>query len=236
MIAVLSQSTPQAALQSIRAYGYEPLLLPPHPSLPKAVASHPDMLLFFAKDAIFTEQAYYRIAKNELDAISDATKKELCFVEESLSSDYPNDVLFNALPMGEHLICNRKHTAKKILDSVSGEIIDVRQGYSKCSTVPIAPNALLTADPSIAKKASVFGFDVLRIQEGYVSLPPYSTGFLGGASGFAPYTKIPEIYFFGDLEFHPDKENILAFCAKYHRKPVFLCPTPLFDVGTAFLL
>lgn len=236
MIAVLSESIPQVALQSICTYGFEPILLPKHPSLPKAVATHPDMLLFFAKNFIFTEQAYYRIAKKELDAISAATKKELCFVEESLSSAYPADILFNALPMGEHLICNQRHTAKKILESVSGEIIDVHQGYCKCSTVPVASNALITADPSIAKKAENFGFDVLRIQEGFVSLPPYSTGFLGGASSLAPYSEIDEIYFFGELNFHPDKENILAFCAKYRKKAISLCSAPLFDVGTAFLL
>ena len=236
MIAVLSESVPQAALQSIRTYGYEPILLPPHPSLPKAVASHPDMLLFLAQDVIFTEQNYYRIAKKELDALSVAAKKELRFVEEALSSAYPADILFNALPMGEHLICNRKHTAKRILEDVSGEILDVHQGYCKCSSVPVSQNALITADPSIAKKADAFGFDVLRIQEGFVSLPPYSTGFLGGASSLAPYTDIDEIFFFGDLNFHPNKENILAFCAKYHKKAISLCHTPLFDVGTAFLL
>ena len=236
MIAVLSQSVPQAALQSIRAYGYEPILLPPHPCLPDAVASHPDMLLFFSKDAIFTEQNYYRLAKKELDAISSATKKELCLVEEELASAYPADILFNALSLGEHLICNRRYTANKILASVSGEIIDVHQGYSKCSSVPISPNALITADPSIARKATALGIDVLRIHEGSVSLPPYTTGFLGGASSQSPYTEIDEIFFFGDLNFHPDKENILAFCAKYLKKPISLCPSPLFDVGTAFLV
>lgn len=236
MIAVLSQSAPQELFQALQARGHTPLPLPPHPALPKAVASHPDMLLFFAEHAIFTTRDYYCMAKKELDTVSAAAQKELRFVRKALSADYPNDVLLNALPMGNRLICNAKHTAQEILEATVGEIIDVRQGYCKCNAVPISDDALLTSDPSIAKKASDVGLDVLRLREGFVALPPYSTGFLGGASDFSPYAKRTEICFSGNLELHPDKERIAAFCAKYHREPVSLCKTPLLDIGTIFLL
>ncbi len=236
MIAVVSADAPQDIFQSIRAYGHLPLLLPPHPALPKAIASHPDMLLFFAKHAVFTTQDYYRVAKKELAAVASAAGKELRTVKGALSADYPHGVLLNALPMGDRLICNVKHTAEEIMRAGFGEIIDVRQGYCKCTSVPVAKNALLTADPSIAKKARAAGMDVLLIREGFVSLPPYPTGFLGGASGFAPYAEIPEIYFSGNLELHPDRKEIRSFCASYHRKPVSLSQAPLSDIGTVFLL
>ena len=71
--AILDQRAPTELFEAICARGYTPILLPAHPFLPSPIASHPDMLLFFAPDAIYTTRLYEQIAKEELSLISSVT-------------------------------------------------------------------------------------------------------------------------------------------------------------------
>ena len=56
----------------------------------------------------------------------------------------------------------------------------VKQGYAKCSTVLVNEQACITADTSIAAAVKQCGLDVLQIRPGFVELPGYPYGFLGG--------------------------------------------------------
>ena len=109
-------------------------------------------------------------------------------------------------------------------------MIDVRQGYTKCSVCPIDENSIITADCGIAKKARQHGFDVLEVSNIGVNLDPLSCGFIGGASGVFH----DAVYFCGNLDAHPDAESIKAFCKSHNKQTVSLSDEPLYDVGTMF--
>ena len=237
MVALLDCRAPRAIVEHLEQMGYQVCPMPVHPALPSPVSAHPDLLIFFGEDAILSTKDYYSIAKKELDAIGKACGKELVLVEQTPSNVYPGDVLLNAAQMGEHLLCLPGATAREILSRYSKEkLLPVRQGYAKCSVLPVTSSALITSDPSIARVAAQKGLEVLQIEAGQINLVGYDTGFIGGASSVSPYRNRDEILFCGDLDGHTDGPRIREFCLSHQKKPIEIKGLPLTDVGTVFLI
>ena len=93
-------------------------------------------------------------------------------------------------------------------------LVHVKQGYTRCSSLVIGDNAVITADKSIAKALKADGAEVLSIQPGHIRLEGFEYGFIGGAGFFDNGTT----YFFGNIKKHPDYERIKVFCAEYNSK------------------
>ena len=235
MLAITNYTFPHEAEENLARLGHRTLRLPPHPNLPEPVASHPDMLLFFAPDAIFCTKSYYQIAARELDEISSVYGAPIRQIEKEFENTYPNDVLLNALPVGKQLICNTKTVADELLN-LGLELCHVNQGYTKCSSLPLGDKAIITADPTVAKCADERGIDVLQIQKGHISLSGYNYGFIGGCASFAPRGGMNTVFFCGDVLGHPDAEKIKKFCQKHEYRAVSCGEFPLCDVGTIFMI
>ncbi len=236
MLAILDCRAPLEAEDALVQYGHTALRLPPHPTLPKPVASHPDMLLFFATDAVYTTKAYYEIARAELDLIKKTCEKELRICSRESGEKYPQDILLNAAPIGRYLFCHPTHTATELKLHPAYTVCSVRQGYAKCATIPIGDNALITADPSIASAACARGLDVLRLHTCGTRLDGYNTGFPGGAASCFPYKRSKDLFFCGSLSAHPQAQEIEAFCKTHGYRPISLGEFPLTDVGTMFFI
>lgn len=234
MTAVVDIRIPAKAESALKKRGFSVCKLPPHPALPSPVASHPDMLVFFAQDAVFCTRSYLSVAERELKMLSRVAQRPLRVLAEDVGNVYPHDVLLNAAPVGDRLLCLTKHTANEIVARYRP--ISVRQGYAKCSTLPVGDNAIVTADPSITQAARQNGIDVLTVREGSVGLECYGTGFLGGAASYAPYGDSREIFFCGALSSHPDHAVISRFCNERGYETVSLSDDPLTDMGTIFLI
>jgi hypothetical protein len=236
MLAVIDHRAPKEITDGLTRNGFDLLKLPEHPDLPSPVASHPDMLLFFAKDRILCTKKYAQIAKKELSILSLQAQKPIVCIDDEVEGYYPKDILLNAAVVGNTLFCKADHTASEVLESIDGMVCNMGQGYAKCSVVPIAKDAMITADPSIAKAAKRIGIDVLEVSPAQIEIQQYDSGFLGGASSFAPYREWKEIYFCGDLFSHPDANKIQEFCFKYQKNPISLANRPLIDLGTIFFV
>ena len=235
MLAITNDTFSKEAEETMAHLGHHTLRLPPHPNLPEPVASHPDMLLFFAPDAIFCTKSYYEIATRELEEISMVYGAPIRYVEKEYGNEYPRDVLLNALSMGKYLFCNTKTVAKELL-SLGLTACHVNQGYTKCSALPIGSNALITSDASIATAAKECGIDVLQIREGHISLSGYDYGFIGGCASFAPRGGLNTVFFCGDFSRHPDAKIIECFCKAHGLSIVNLSNNSLCDVGTIFMI
>ena len=235
MLALTNHTFPHAAEEALTRFGHRVLRLPPHPNLPEPVASHPDMLLFFAPDAILCTKSYYGIATRELEEIAATYGAPILYIEEEYGNAYPHDVLLNALPIGKHLFCNTKAVAMELLN-VGLEPKHVNQGYTKCSALPLGNDALITSDTSIAECAKNCGIDVLQICEGHVSISGYDYGFIGGCASFAPRGRMNTVFFCGDVLGHPDAEKINKFCQRHGYCTVSCGEFPLCDVGTIFMI
>lgn len=182
-----------------------------HSTLPAATAHHIDLQLVKVKNRWFSE-----------DDIS-----------AKLADKYPLDVPLNVASLGNTLICNPKTCAKEILIFAKEEgmaIINVNQGYTKCSTLIVDDHAIITEDESIYKAVldSDEDIDALLIKKGYVSLPGYDYGFIGGAS----VTISDKVFFFGAIQDHPDYDKIKLFIEQHGKHLVQLSSDKqLLDIG-----
>ena len=236
MTAILSTSVPLQAEETLRAHGHRTLRLPPHPALPPSLSSHPDMLLFFSQDAIFCTALYAEIAKEELCEISRIADRPIKTVLREPERAYPRDVLFNAAPIGNLLFCRPDATAQELTEIADLTVVPVRQGYAKCSVIPVGRHAMMTADASIAKAAKAHSVDVLSLRAGGILLEGYDYGFPGGCTSFCPYGEYETLYFCGSLSLYEDGERMKAFCARHGMRTVSLGDFPPTDVGTIFLI
>lgn len=236
MLAITNHTFSREAEETLTKLGHRTLRLPPHPGLPAPVSSHPDMLLFFAPNAICCTKSYYNIATKELEEIAEVYGAQIQLIDAEYQNKYPFDVPLNALPMGKNLFCNTKTVARELLDGIDMTPCHVNQGYAKCSSLPLGESALITSDASIAKKATDMGLDVLQIEAGHISLDGYNYGFIGGCASFAPRQNIDTVFFCGDITKHPDYNRIYDFCALQKYKVRSLSNFGLCDVGTIFMI
>ncbi len=145
---------------------------------------------------------------------------------------YPDDVSHNCVNLPDFLICNKNHTNTEILNFAINKgktIIDVKQGYAKCSVLIVDNNAIITEDTSIYNSAVKHNIDCLLLKQRECLLDGYNCGFIGG-SGFK-YNK-KTLMFCGCVENHSQFEDIKSFCKNYSIDCVSLSGERLYDYGT----
>lgn len=134
---------------------------------------------------------------------------------KKLDMHYPLDCAYNVLPLGESLFCLESAADGVLLEAARGmgyEIVDIKQGYAKCSVCPIREDAAISADVSFIRAARRRGIDVLQITNDTVVLPGYKNGFFGGGAYMADEHTL---VIAGDVGLHPDGARIREFAAKY---------------------
>ena len=151
-----------------------------------------------------------------------------------LKAEYPSDVPYNVCIMGKKAIHNFKYTdpiLKEKLIKEGYELIDVSQGYTKCSIAVIDDNSCITSDIGIAKTLMDKGIDVLFVYEPDIHLLKRTNsneqfesrmyfeesdmqGFIGGAM----VNLGEEIVLFGDLNNLLNKDKIVKFIQSKSKK------------------
>lgn len=231
---IVDSRIPESSAKGLSSLGYKLISLPPFPALQVPVSAHPDMLMFIFGKNVICHKDYLKIAHKELDEIT-ALGYTPIISDEPISSDYPRDILFNALKIGKNIYAKLDSVSKFILDLASKEgysLKTVKQGYAKCSVCPVGDKAAITSDSSLCKAMREDGIDVLFISPKNIRLDGYDTGFIGGCSG----EDSDNIYFSGNILLHPDGKLISDFCEKHQKKAVSLSEEPLYDVGSLFFL
>lgn len=134
--------------------------------------------------------------------------------KNSLDCHYPGDSAYNVCIVGKKCFLNKNVCDTALLDILTSEgydIINVKQGYTKCSVCPIDGNSIITADRSIAKSAEEHGMEVLLISNNGVELSGYDNGFFGGCTGL--YDK-HTLLINGEIKYLPDGDAIKEFLSK----------------------
>ena len=156
--------------------------------------------------------------------------------ERYLSCKYPEDVAYNVGRIYGYAVHNFKYTDEKLLFYLkkSGlELINVKQGYSKCSIAIVDEKAIITSDYSIYTELNNLDVDVLLIEPGHILLEGYNYGFIGGACGNLSKDIIVTT---GDFNLHPDYEKIINFLKKYKKNLLILNNDVIIDFGTIICL
>lgn len=145
---------------------------------------------------------------------------------------YPNNIQYNVAFVGKHAIHNFRHTDSLVLEHIQKQgyvMIDVKQGYSKCSTCVIDETAIITSDLGIHRAAVDFGIESLLIEKGGISLDGFEYGFIGGCAGIISRD---EIAFIGDVTKHSSYFEIREFIEKRGKRIVTLGDFKLVDCGS----
>lgn len=189
---------------------------------------HADMQMLRIFDTVFVYECVY---ENYKDFLTDYN----VVICENPQKEYPFNVSLNAALVGNKLFCKESaldNNVRKFCVKNNIEIIDVKQGYTKCSTLVLNDNSIITADKGIFEKAAKSGINALKINSGSILLKGADYGFIGGASGVIGDT----VYFFGDVLAHPDGAKVIEFIEKNSMQWVSLTEDILNDVGGFILL
>ncbi len=220
------------AINLLSLMGLKTVSLDINSSLPPEIAHHTDLSFFDCEDGnIFIANEAASIKNILTDS-----GYNVRIISERLGTSYFDCVRLNCVAIGNKLICNPKTVSKDILNCYKAEnakIIAVKQGYTRCSVVPVTENALITDDESIYNACINNDIEALLISKGSVALPGYDYGFIGGTAG-----KLSKniILFNGNLMRHADAAKIYEFLAAHSVYPISLCDTPLTDIGGIFTI
>ncbi len=149
----------------------------------KSISTHPDLQIHFVTDNMAfcspdTIEHYTKILPKNIKL------KAGC---SNVGGTYPSSCAYNIARIGNIIICNTECADKAIMDfykETDKEIINVKQGYSKCNICPISDTSFITEDRgihnSIQKDKHLTSH---LIEVGSVSLDGFKYGFIGGATG-----------------------------------------------------
>lgn len=173
--------------------------------------------------------------------LADKHQIELCrFIEdnngksviiENIKSPYPNDCLLNFADIGDYIICNKSILTDEIVELLSKKtIINVKQGYSKCSVCICGYNTIVTDDISVYNAVLQYdNINSLLIEKGSIHINKYDYGFIGGCCGLINKNVL---LFNGDLSLHSDFDKIKKFLYDNNVNYIDIKGKPLTDIGS----
>lgn len=170
------------------------------------------------------------------DFLNTLTSKNIKYTlsNSSLSNCYPDDIILNALILDSFFIHNLKYTDKTLLSlQKDKQLLDVKQGYTKCSVLPISNSAFITSDTGIYTVLSKLNMDVLLLPPGDILLPELNYGFIGGIGGIIDSGKLG---IFGELEHYKYGDEVYKFLYKHNVEPISLKKGKLIDRGSLFVI
>lgn len=224
---VIASGLSSKAKEALAQYGIGVIGFHKNNSVSPPVENHADLsFIYLGDNKIFIAREMEDLSDSFTDKGFDAIVNT-----DFLGNKYPLDVPLNCADTGEFLIANVDTVSKYVLEYFKRQgrrIINVKQGYTKCSVVPVNRQALITDDESVYNASKNY-LDALYVKKGFVKLSGYNYGFIGGASG-----KITDkvIAFNGNIKTHPDFFMISEFLKKYNMEAVSLTDEPLIDIGS----
>ena len=190
------------------------------------ISLHADILANYVGNNTFLID-YRQNALSEFVERAGGTVKKI----NNIKSPYPNECLLNFADIGDYIICNKSILTQEIIDTLPNkQIIDVKQGYSKCSICIVKHNTIITDDASIYKAVSQYkDIKFLFIQKGSVQIEKYYYGFIGGCCGLIDKDLL---LFNGDLLTHTDFDKIKNFLYDNSIRYIDIKGKPLTDIGS----
>lgn len=179
------------------------------------ISSHVDIFCTKIENELIVEPTVYEEIKKY---------DKYCSIGNSrVGNKYPSDIAYNMCIMWKTALHNFKFTDKIVLEKLNSmgyELINVKQGYSKCSTCVLNGKVCITSDKGIYIELKKREFDILFVEEKNIRLlnkdSSYSNmvGFIGGATALIDNMLI----IFGDINRLENKDKIIEFTKKYNIK------------------
>jgi len=229
--AIIDFRTTREEKCTLISLGFELLTCPPSKLLYEAVCGHPDMLLHIIDSK--TIMVHKDMDENFVEKLKNLNFN-VVFSMNNLKDTYPEDIILNSISISNLFIHNLKYTDSNLLNYMNNKVsINVKQGYTKCSTAVISKDAVMTSDKTIARALSNEDIDVLLLPPGDILLPGLNYGFIGGCCGLLDKSSLA---FYGDLSYYTFGEKVINFLKKHDVKPIFLRKGKLIDRGSLFIV
>lgn len=225
--ALLNPDTPENIKINLAKHGFEVIIIPFCGTLSRSVAGHPDLQFFTDDEKVFCRP------KTPLEFIRrlEQCGADVIVCENEPEEKYPHDIAYNIACTGLIAFHRTDKTDARILAYLKSKnvtVYNVSQGYSRCSTVITGDQQIITADKGIRDTAARAKADTLLIKSGYIKLPGYKYGFIGGTSG----TFEDKVFFTGNINLHPDGQQITQFIEEGGKQIVCLSNDELLDTGS----
>lgn len=203
---VMSDKYPEF-VDGVKALGHRVIASDTIEALPLPEQKHADMQVLPINNEVFILRECTKL-RNKL-------RKSPIITQIPIGGKYPENILLNFLYLKGCLFGNKRHidiSLREYCVNNNINIVNVNQGYCRCSTLVVSENAVITADISIENALKSKGAEVLKISPGHIALEGFDYGFIGGAAGAVDGNTI---VFFGNVKNHPDFDLIDAFCKKH---------------------
>lgn len=210
---------------AVRNLGIHVITTHPNNTLPRPVRFHPDMLAYYLGNG----KAILPKSETTLQKKLQYFGMQTIFTCDLLGKNYPKDAGCNVLSIGNHIFYNPRSADQQILRQCFGQHRHiVAQGYTRCSVAVVNATSVMTADRGLSQAMQKAGFQVLELEPGYIELPGYEYGFIGGCCGLiAPNV----LAFTGSLNTHPNGDEIKQFLQNQGVDFIELSAKPLRDIG-----
>ena len=216
---------------ALEKYGFNVIFTPKLDHVYTTICGHSDIMVHkLCDDAIVAEPTVADYFKDKMPGI------EVIKGETILKDKYPYDIAYNAARIGNNIVCNKNFTDAKIIEFANKNninLLNTKQGYSKCSICVVSDEAVITSDKNIQSVLNKNNVDVLMVDDSKIKLKNFDHGFIGGATGLLNENTLAVN---GNIELHTNYKEIIAFAKKHGVEVISLNNDEIIDIGTIITL
>lgn len=200
----------------------------PIEEIDEPVKDHPDMAVHpidYNKFVVYNKHRnYYGQKLKEYGVTIIPSSNEL-------NKFYPNDIALNVSRTNDYYFYKENSidlSIENYLKKISKSVL-VKQGYSKCSSLIIDKDTVITSDKGLYKTYLNNGIKCYLIPFGDILLPGYDTGFIGGCGGMISED---EILFYGNLERYKYSNQLVEILKSENIKYYYPRDCEFVDLGS----
>lgn len=232
---ILDYRTSEKELQRLLSFGFNLIPTDKVSSLYEAVDGHPDLQFFRIENKIIAQKD---LREKQIELLSNLGTS-ITLGNSTLSLPYPGNIPYNALLTPDLLMHRLDATDPVILSEIqelkkSKEIslVNVKQGYSRCSCAYVGNNSYVTEDIVMAEKLTSLKKQVFYQKHSNVYLEGFDFGFIGGALSLISIQGEELVLISGSLDSYFYGKELKAFLAQRNIRYECIGEGKLMDRGT----
>jgi len=232
---ILDYRTSEKELRKLLSFGFNLISTEKVTSLYDAVDGHPDLQFFLIGNKLI---AHKDLSENQMKLLQ-KLEVTVRLGNSSLTLPYPKNIPYNALLTPDLMMHRLDATDSVVLDEIRElkktkeiTLVNVRQGYSRCSCAYVGNNSYITEDVVMAKKLISLGKDVFYRKHSNVYLKGFDFGFIGGAISLISGNDDEIVVISGSLDFYFYGKELKVFLAQRSIRYECLSEGKLMDRGS----
>ena len=228
MLFIVDKNIPSVAKSNLQNYGKVIEFSTENITYPQ-ISNHPD-IFFCLSDGIL----YY--APNTPSIIIQLLSDNEIILKKGntpVGWKYPHSAIYNAVITERYFIHNTNITDESLALSKSvRKVINIKQGYGRCSLLPLKNDSFITSDRGIFKKLAEDNLDILYVNPEDIVLPGVNHGFFGGTAGAFGN----QVFILGSLNYFKDGKKVKGYFYKLGYEVIELYDGSLYDEGSILIL